>query len=348
MGLFDGFKNKNNDLKIDYSNHPLHYKFLQGENCDEVSHGYGDFGRTPTNPIPVYGPKGLIIYLNRLRTSQGQPFFFHKITYTVTNGLPEGVDTFEIVAVDGSIWDILYFHIYHPRNSEKAPVKLVLKNDDSIFSKLPIGLGINEFDPIFPYNIGILADKFYGKEFGVSSVAEKFLRATTLFRPQEQIIKVIHVNNIGKVFNKLVQGSANFYPQNYFLNLLESSDLYAHVFALMCLESRKTVSDNILISLARYCYKIRDNAANELVINIIKRHFPDLHELHCNHIKYYDIKPIPAMVLMLIKPFYNTVSEGKTYLSAVPYLKQLALHQYTDLQLRNYCNNKIEEIIVSQ
>ena len=53
------------------------------------------------------------------------------------------------------------------------------------------------------------------------------------------------------------------------------------------------------------------------------------------------------MVLMLIRPFYSDIKEGIEYLSAVPYLKQLELHQYTNYQLRTYCKNKIEEIIHS-
>jgi hypothetical protein len=345
MGLFDSFRKKENDLKIDYSNHPFHYKFLQGENCDEIPNVYGEFGRTPTNPIPVYGPKGLIIYLNKLRTSQGQPFLFHKLTYTVTAGLTEGVDAFEIVSVDNTNWDILYFHMYHPRNSEKAPGNLILKNDDTIFLKIPVGIGVNEFDPIFPYNIGNLADKNYGSEFNIKSVVEKFLKATTFFRTQEQSIKVLHVNNIAKVFNQLVDGCSKLYPLNFFLNLLESSDLYAHVFALKCLESRTSISDNVLMSLARYCYKSNDNAVTELSISIIKKHHPDLHELHCHHVEYFAISPIPDMVLMLISPFYNEINEDISYLAAVPYLKQLELNQYANSNLKNYCKNKIQEII---
>lgn len=347
MGLFDSFRKKENDLKIDYSTHPFHYKFLQGENCDEISNVYGEFGRTPTNPIPIYGPKGLIIYLNKLRNSQGQPFLFHKLTNTVTAGLAEGVDAFEIVTIDNANWDILYFHMYHPRNSEKAPRNLTLKNDDTIFLKIHVGIGVNEFDPIFPYNIGNIADKNYGSEFNIKSVVEKFLKATTFFRTQEQTLNVLHVNNIAKVFNQLVDGCSKLYPLNYFLNLLESNDLYAHVFALKCLENRTSISDNALMSLARYCYKSNDNAVTELAISIIKKHYPDLHELHCNHIKYYDISPIPDMLLMLISPFYSDIKEGSEYLSAVPYLKQLELHQYTNHQLRTYCKNKIEEIIHS-
>lgn len=347
MGLFDGFRKKENDLKIDYSSHPFHYKFLQGENCDEIPNVYGEFGRTPTNPIPVYGPKGLIIYLNKLRTLQGQPFLFHKLTYTVTAGLTEGVDAFEIVSVDNTNWDILYFHMYHPRNSEKAPRNLILKNDDTIFLKIPVGIGVNEFDPIFPYNIGSIADKNYGSEFNIKSVVEKFLKATTFFRTQEQTIKVLHVNNIAKVFNQLVDGCSKLYPLNYFLNLLESSDLYAHVFALKSLQSRTSINDNALMTLSRYCYKSNDNAVVELIIEIIKKHLPEDDNYYSIAIKSYDIAPNPMVLFMMIRPIYDDIIGGKVGLSAVPYLKQIAIHQNTNQQLRSYCNNKIEEIIYS-
>jgi len=343
MGLFDSFRKKENDFKIDYSTHPFHYKFLQGENCDEISNVYGEFGRTPTNPIPVYGPKGLIIYLNKLRNLQGQPFLFHKLTYTVTAGLTEGVDAFEIVTIDNSNWDILYFHMYHPRNSDKAPRNLTLKNGDTIFLKIPVGIGISEFDPIFPYNIGNIADKNYGSEFNIKSVVEKFLKATTFFRTQEQTIKVLHINNIAKLFNQLVSGSARRYPTRYFNNLLETNDFYANVFALKCLESKSSINDEVLRSLARYCHKTNDMSAAELAISIIKKHLPQDDEYYGLAIQSYDISPNSMILFMMIKPVY----ESNVGLSAVPYLKQIALHKFSDQPLRNYCNNKIEEIIIT-
>ena len=347
MRLFDNFRKRENDLKIDYSNHPLHYKFLQGESCDEIPNLCGEFGRTPTNPIPVYGPKGLIIYLNKLRSLQEQPFLFHKLTYTVTPGLTEGVDAFEIVTINNTNWDILYFHMYHPRNSEKAPRNLTLKNDDTIFLKIPVGIGVNEFDPIFPYNIGNIADKNYGSEFNIKSVVEKFLKATTFSRTQEQTIDVLHVNNIAKVFDQLVDGCSKLYPLNYFLNLLESNDLYAQVFALKCLENRTSINDNALMSLARYCYKSNDNAVTEIAISIIKKHYPKDANYYSIAIQSYDIAPNPMLLFMMIRPVYDDIVTGKVGLSAVPYLKQIAIHQYTNQQLRDYCNDKIEEIIYS-
>jgi len=252
------------------------------------------------------------------------------------------VDVFEIVTIDNTHWDILYFHMYHPRNSDKAPKNLLLKNDNSIYLKIPVGIGVNEFDPVFPYGVGNIAEKNYGVELNIKSVVEKFLKATTFFRPQEQIIKVLHINNIAKTFNELVSGSAKLYPNRYFTNLLETNDLYANVFALKCLESKSTINDDVLMGLARYCHKSRDMSAVELAIAIIKKHIPQDDEYYGLAIQSYDISPNSMILFMMIRPVY----ESNVGLSAVPYLKQIALHQYSDPPLINYCNNKIEEIIV--
>ena len=47
---------------------PLKAVVLNGQNCDKIPGASGEFGRDPTNPIPVNGPIGEILYLSQLRT----------------------------------------------------------------------------------------------------------------------------------------------------------------------------------------------------------------------------------------------------------------------------------------
>lgn len=95
---------------------------LQSE-CDELPGASGEFG-SATNPIPVNGPGGEVIYINRLRRPKSGGFMFHR-TGTVPSPLsPMPLDRFELLALDGSEWRVLYFSMYHPRRSTKCPAGL--------------------------------------------------------------------------------------------------------------------------------------------------------------------------------------------------------------------------------
>ena len=90
-------------------------QIVGGRDVDELLHGFGEFGRTQDNPIPVNGSIGELIYLSNLKTQSEQRILFHRI------GSVSAVDIYETVAIDGSNWDILLFSMYHPRKSRKAP-----------------------------------------------------------------------------------------------------------------------------------------------------------------------------------------------------------------------------------
>ena len=86
-----------------------------GEDADELSDGKGSFGRTVTNPIPVNGPAGELIYLASLQASDGSFVMGHRL------GSIGRVDVYETVSATGEHWGLLYFSLYHPRRSRKAP-----------------------------------------------------------------------------------------------------------------------------------------------------------------------------------------------------------------------------------
>ena len=87
----------------------------QSPPCDRIPNAFGEFGRTPTNPIPVNGPVGELIYLSRLETSDGVAIVFHRL------GARDGVDVFEVASEDGIDWDVLYLSLYFPRKSKHVP-----------------------------------------------------------------------------------------------------------------------------------------------------------------------------------------------------------------------------------
>ena len=96
------------------------------EPCDQLRAGYGEFG-CPTNPVPVNGPTGEVIYLNRLTAPSGVGFLFHRLGSVKAAVIPYPVDVFELVASDASCWRALAFSMYHPRRSRKAPDGLGLR-----------------------------------------------------------------------------------------------------------------------------------------------------------------------------------------------------------------------------
>jgi hypothetical protein len=89
---------------------------LAGSIGDEVPDGEGEFGRSPTNPVPVNGYWGEKIYLSLLRLPDGQRLLSHRL-----GAVGNAVDVFECMTADGSHRDTLFLDLYHPRRSRRAP-----------------------------------------------------------------------------------------------------------------------------------------------------------------------------------------------------------------------------------
>lgn len=101
--------------QVDGLPEPFRSEVISGASCDEIAGAVGEFGRNPRNPIPVNGPLGEVIYLSNLRTATSQQIMFHRL------GSILKVDVYEIVSFDGAMWDVLFFDLYHPRKSQRAP-----------------------------------------------------------------------------------------------------------------------------------------------------------------------------------------------------------------------------------
>ena len=103
--------------------------------------GYG----STENPIRVNGALGELAYLSKLLTEDGQPLIFHRLGSMPAT--PNILDIYELVSIDGKLWQFLAMDFYHTRKSSHAP-------QGFHFVKACIGLnGIDKFLPSFPAGI---------------------------------------------------------------------------------------------------------------------------------------------------------------------------------------------------
>jgi hypothetical protein len=87
---------------------------------------HGPFGYSISNPIPVNGPVGESVYIFRLRSKGGKPFYYQRLGSTKSVEFNRPIDVLELVSSDGREWVILYFSMYHIRRSTLAPEGLAL------------------------------------------------------------------------------------------------------------------------------------------------------------------------------------------------------------------------------
>lgn len=121
--------------------HPMMKAMLESAPAyDQDPNGFGPFGFTETNPIPVNGPIGQLAYLSRLETQSGQRILFHRL------GAIDKVDVFEAVTFDGSGWFIFFVDLYHPRRSRLTPDGFRFTKNVAQFS------GFHKFCENFPYD----------------------------------------------------------------------------------------------------------------------------------------------------------------------------------------------------
>ena len=98
-------------------------KYQKGGTIDQLPNAEGEFGREPSNPIPVNASYGEVTYLSRLRVKEtGQPVAFHRLGSFGSNDVCDNpVDGFEVISLDGTFRDKLYFDMYHDGQSSKVP-----------------------------------------------------------------------------------------------------------------------------------------------------------------------------------------------------------------------------------
>lgn len=163
----------------------LEPKFINGLDCDQLPGGTGSFG-SPDNPIPVNGLNGEIKYLSKLRGETGKAVMFHRIGSVHSNVCEDPVDWYEIVCIDGTQWNWLYFDLYHPRRSNITPQGYTLMPfNKKLGIDPPYGFGTNTLVSSFPQDLPEAILSTYGDSLGMalSRQVEEYLRKNNFNRP---------------------------------------------------------------------------------------------------------------------------------------------------------------------
>jgi hypothetical protein len=188
---------------------PVRSEIAGGLDCDELPNAKGEFGRSPTNPIPTNGPLGEVIYLSKLRTGSGSPVMFHRVR--AEEGATRPVDVYEVISLDGLVRETLFLSMYHPRKSRKVPrgYTYAAKLDGDNFT-----YGVNHIVARFPekldahirkWQMGMLGvplpvhrvrEAVNGSRFGVSVLDEGDNVDRTTFEGQvrDDFLKLVHAS----------------------------------------------------------------------------------------------------------------------------------------------------------
>lgn len=134
MGLFDIFKKKKPKSILDAVNENPEFQRLKkvyemmspmcadGCDTDEIPGAVGEFGLTPTNPIPTNTIIGSVSYLRKLVTADGHPVRNERLgTTTIECINQKPVDEYRLTDASGRELALIYISPYNKKNSKKAP-----------------------------------------------------------------------------------------------------------------------------------------------------------------------------------------------------------------------------------
>jgi hypothetical protein len=326
----------------DNSKHILNYKFLNGENCDYVKGSYGEFGKTFTNPIPVNGPNGALIYLNNLKDIDDNVIFYHRLTSIKKINSDEAIDVYEIVGAKGNLWDILYLDMYHPRNSELLPKGYILGKFHEIFSRYPYGLGANKFISHFPNKMESCFGQ-YPEPF--KQLANQYFKLTNgirYIRPYEHFLSLIKVTNVNTYYHNLIDTISQDYPPEYFINLLIQNDFNGQFTALNCLLKLKPeVLKDYMNEVCNFAAIYEFEETNDICITLVEMVEPELKSV---------FEPIfESLKDTKLNMFNNSTFVEKMISNdlgkkSIPYLIKLKNCDNITEELYNKCINVIDEL----
>ena len=141
--------------QIEHYPESLKALMIGGSDGDKNVGGYGPFGASVTNPIPVNGPIGQILYLSSFRLND-ERILFHRL------GSIEKIDVFECVDIKCTDWKLLYLDMYHPRKSKIAPEGYSIARDNVLLS------GVTYMVSDFPRRLYSGVVEYSEKRFGMS------------------------------------------------------------------------------------------------------------------------------------------------------------------------------------
>ena len=99
-----------------------------GLKYDEIPGGYGEFGITMTNPVPVNGILASDKYLDGLETIDGFSIKWNRLGSGGADNIDNPIDIYKITDINGRERDIIYISPYHSSTSNKAPKGYKIKN----------------------------------------------------------------------------------------------------------------------------------------------------------------------------------------------------------------------------
>lgn len=92
----------------------------EGTEKDQMEEGYGEFGLELTNPVPVASIPDSYVYLNNLRTEDGDKIKYRREGQVFAHNIKYGVSSYKIFRGEKEITRI-YICPYNKKNSKKAP-----------------------------------------------------------------------------------------------------------------------------------------------------------------------------------------------------------------------------------
>ncbi len=92
-----------------------------GTNEDVIPGAVGEFGLTPTNPVPTHTPLGSVAYLRSLRTTSGGGLTWSRRGSTTAEGVNKPIDVYDVSDTDGRPLATFFISPYQKRNSRRAP-----------------------------------------------------------------------------------------------------------------------------------------------------------------------------------------------------------------------------------
>src|SRR5665213_84181 len=166
----------------------LKQQISQKQSVDIVPGATGEFGKCVTNPIPVNGPIGELMYLSALRKYPDDKVIFHRI------GSKGAVDIYEIRSLNDDERSHLFLNMYFPKKSSLAPSGYVVRQPDR--SDVRFLRGVNTRMENFPDNLYSAAADVANKLFGMSLVD---LELKQFDAPHAPAPKVAHIKSMEKV-----------------------------------------------------------------------------------------------------------------------------------------------------
>jgi hypothetical protein len=92
-----------------------------GVDADELPNGSGEFGMSPSNPIPCRTILGSADYLGRLRASDGTKVLYRRVGSVASDRCAHPVDIYETSHPRGHRLATLFLSPYQKRSSHRAP-----------------------------------------------------------------------------------------------------------------------------------------------------------------------------------------------------------------------------------